>query len=86
MDISKKKVWGYIVNNLDFRPKEKISQDPVTYMAFPSRFNLDFNRVNSSYQSISIFLDKASAEEHRDFVESNTGETCVIKEVEINII
>ena len=55
-------------------------------MAFPSRFNLDFNKVNSSYESISIFLDKASAEEHRDFVESNTGETCVIKEVEINII
>ena len=44
MDISKKKVWGYIVNNLDFRPKDKISQDPVTYMAFPSRFNLDFNK------------------------------------------
>jgi len=86
MDISKKKIWGYIVNNLDFRPKEKISQDPVTYMAFPSRFHLDFNKVNSSYESISIFLDKASAEEHRDFVESNTGETCVIKEVEINII
>ena len=86
MDISKKKVWGYIVNNLDFRPKDKISQDPVTYMAFPARFDLDFNKEKSQYESISIFLDKASAEEHRDFVESNTGETCVIKEVEINII
>jgi hypothetical protein len=85
MDISKKKVWGYIVNNLDFRPKEKISQDPVTYMAFPSRFK-DFNKVNIAIRINSIFLDKASAEEHRDFVESNTGETCVIKEVEINII
>ncbi len=34
MDISKKKVWGYIVNNLDFRPKDKISQDPVTTWHF----------------------------------------------------
>ena len=55
-------------------------------MAFPSRFDLDFNKEKSQYESISIFLDKKSAEEHRDFVESNTGETCVIKEVEINII
>jgi len=86
MDISKKKVWGYIVNNLDFRPKETFSQDPITYMAFPSRFNLDFDKENSQYKSISIFLNKDDAEEHRDFVESNTGETCVIKEVEINII
>ena len=85
MDISKKTLKGYIVNNLDFRPRETLSQDPITYMAFPSRFNLDFNKEKSQYKSISIFLDKDDAEEHRDFVESNTGETCVIKEVEINI-
>ena len=85
MDISKKTITGYIVNNLDFTPKETISQNPVTYMAFPSRFHLDFDKEKSQYESISIFLDKESAEEHRDFVESNTGETCVIKEVELNI-
>ena len=55
-------------------------------MAFPARFDLDFDKENSQYKSISIFLNKDDAEEHRDFVESNTGETCVIKEVEINII
>tara|TARA_R110000737_G_scaffold196154_1_gene216901 strand:+ start:442 stop:702 length:261 start_codon:yes stop_codon:yes gene_type:complete len=85
MDISKKTITGYIVNNLDFTPKEKIKNDPVTYMAIPSRFHLDFSKEKSQYESISIFLNKEDAEEHREFVESNTSETCIIKEVEINI-
>ena len=85
MDISKKTIKGYIVNNLDFQPKETIKNDPVSYMAFPARFDLDFNTDKSQYRAISIFLNKEDALEHCDFIKSNYGETAIIKEVEINI-
>ena len=85
MDISKKTIWGYIVNNLDFKPKETIKDDPISYMSFPARFDLDFDTDKSQYRAISIFLNKEDALEHCDFIKSNYGETAIIKEVEINI-
>ena len=85
MDISKKTLKGYIVNNLDFQPKKAIENDPVSYISFPARFDLDFNTDKSQYRAISIFLFKEDAVEHCDFISSNYGERCVIKEVEINI-
>jgi hypothetical protein len=30
MDISKKTIKGYIVNNIDFKPKSSIKNDPVS--------------------------------------------------------
>jgi len=85
MDISKKTIKGYIVNNIDFQPKKTIENDPVSYMAFPARFDLDFDTDKSQYRAISIFLNKEDALEHCDFIKSNYGETAIIKKVEINI-
>ena len=85
MDISKKTIKGFIVNNLDFKPKTTIENDPVSYMSFPARFDLDFDTDKSQYRAISIFLNKEDALEHCDFIKSNYGETAIIKEVEINI-
>jgi hypothetical protein len=86
MDISKKTIKGYIVNNIDFKPKSSIKNDPVSYMSFPARFDLDFDSDKSQYRSISIFLNKEDAAEYCDFISSNYGDTAIIKEVEINIV
>ena len=86
MDISNKTIKGYIVNNLDFKPKSKIEKDPVSYMSIPARFHLDFDSYKSQYRAISIFLNKEDAAEHCDFIESNYGLKAVVKEVDINIV
>jgi hypothetical protein len=86
MDISKKTIKGYIVNNIDFKPKSSIENNPVSYMAFPARFHLDFDIEKSQYRSISIFLKIEDALEHQNFIESHYGETAIIKEVDINIV
>ena len=85
MDISKKTIKGYIVNNIDFQPKKKIENDPISYMTFPNRFDLDFDKDKCQYRAISIFLYKEDALEHCDFIKSNYGERAIIKEVDINI-
>ena len=86
MDLSKKTIKGYIVNNIDFEPKSSIENDPVSYISFPARFRLDFDFEKSQHRSISIFLNKEDALEHQDFIESNYGETAILKEVNINIV
>ena len=82
-----KNLKGYIViitGNFDL--KEKLKNDPYSYIGVPGRFKLDFDKKTSRYREFPVFINKEDAEEYEDFRESNYGEDCEVKELDIKVV
>jgi hypothetical protein len=52
----------------------------------PGRFKLDFDKETSRYREFPVFINKEDADEYKDFRESNYGEDCEVKELDIKVV